>query len=265
MTSLNFLLSRAFARTLRPGDEIVHTALDHDANVSPWLEIAHDMDVTVRVARLTDDLEVDYADLERQLSDRTRVVAFPLAAELGRHGSGRPPHRRARPLRRRARLGGRGPLRAARADRRGRLGRRRPHLLAVQVLRPAHGPRVRQAGAARVVARLTRCVRPRTSPSAHRFELGTSQHELLAGFVAAVEYMDVARLGSDARTRAGARRALPGSTAGDGRPLRAAHDGRTRPDLLLQRRGPLARGRRQVPRGARGRRAGTATTTRSRR
>ena len=80
MTSLNFLLSRAFARTLRPGDEIVHTALDHDANVSPWLEIAHDMDVTVRVAGLTDDLEVDYADLERQLSDRTRVVAFPLAA-----------------------------------------------------------------------------------------------------------------------------------------------------------------------------------------
>ena len=80
MTSLNFLLSRAFARTLRPGDEIVHTALDHDANVSPWLEIAYDMDVTVRVAGLTDDLEVDYADLERQLSNRTRVVAFPLAA-----------------------------------------------------------------------------------------------------------------------------------------------------------------------------------------
>ena len=57
MTAMNFLLTRTFARTLRPGDEIVYTALDHDANVSPWLEIAHDMDVTVRVAGLTDDLQ----------------------------------------------------------------------------------------------------------------------------------------------------------------------------------------------------------------
>ena len=80
MTALNFLLTRAFARTLRPGDEIVYTALDHDANVSPWLEIAYDMDITVRVAGLTENLELDYADLENQLSDRTRVVAFPVAA-----------------------------------------------------------------------------------------------------------------------------------------------------------------------------------------
>src|SRR5947209_117435 len=69
MTSLNFLLTRAFARTVRPGDEIVYTALDHDANVAPWLEIAHDLDITVRVAGLTEDLELDYADLENQLSD----------------------------------------------------------------------------------------------------------------------------------------------------------------------------------------------------
>ena len=80
MTALNFLLTRALARTLRPGDEIVVTALDHDANVAPWLEIAHDRDITVRVARLTDDLELDYADLESQLSERTRVVGFPVAA-----------------------------------------------------------------------------------------------------------------------------------------------------------------------------------------
>ena len=38
MTSLNFLLTRAIGRTLEPGDEIVCTRLDHDANVSPWLE-----------------------------------------------------------------------------------------------------------------------------------------------------------------------------------------------------------------------------------
>jgi selenocysteine lyase/cysteine desulfurase len=80
MTALNFLLTRALARTLQPGDEIVYTALDHDANVSPWLEIAHDLGITVRVTGLTEDLELDFADLEEQLSNRTRVVAFPVAA-----------------------------------------------------------------------------------------------------------------------------------------------------------------------------------------
>ena len=40
MTALNFLLSARIRRTLREGDEIVVTALDHDANVSPWLELA---------------------------------------------------------------------------------------------------------------------------------------------------------------------------------------------------------------------------------
>ena len=40
MTTLNFLLAHALARTLEPGDEIVVTQLDHDANVSPWLLVA---------------------------------------------------------------------------------------------------------------------------------------------------------------------------------------------------------------------------------
>ena len=80
MTALNFLLSRAFGRTLREGDEIVVTALDHDASVSPWLELAHDLGLVVHVAGLTDELELDYADLEAKLSERTRVVAFPVAA-----------------------------------------------------------------------------------------------------------------------------------------------------------------------------------------
>jgi selenocysteine lyase/cysteine desulfurase len=80
MTALNFLLTRAFARTIQRGDEVVVTALDHDANVSPWLELAHDLGIVVRTTALTDDLEVDYEDLAAQLSDRTRVVAFPVAA-----------------------------------------------------------------------------------------------------------------------------------------------------------------------------------------
>ena len=80
MTALNFLLTRAFARTLRAGDEVIVTALDHDANVAPWLELAHDLGIVVRVAGLTPELELDYDDLEAQLSARTRAVAFPVAA-----------------------------------------------------------------------------------------------------------------------------------------------------------------------------------------
>ena len=80
MTALNFLLTRAFARTMRAGHEVVVTALDHDANIAPWLELAHDLGIVVRIAGLTEELEVDYDDLARLLSDRTRVVAFPVAA-----------------------------------------------------------------------------------------------------------------------------------------------------------------------------------------
>ena len=69
MTAMNFLLTRALARTLRPGDEIVYTALDHDANVSPWLELAHDLGIVVRCAGVTDELELDY--------DEPSVVAPP--------------------------------------------------------------------------------------------------------------------------------------------------------------------------------------------
>ena len=48
MTGLNFLLTRAFARTLRAGDEVLVTKLDHDANVAPWLELEHDLGIVVR-------------------------------------------------------------------------------------------------------------------------------------------------------------------------------------------------------------------------
>src|SRR6188474_2029589 len=80
MTTLNFMLTRTLGRTLAAGDEIVVTKLDHDANVAPWLELAHDIGVVVRFADVHDDLSLDVDDLERQLSDRTRVVAFPAAA-----------------------------------------------------------------------------------------------------------------------------------------------------------------------------------------
>ena len=195
MTALNFLLTRVFARTLRPGDEIVYTALDHDANVAPWLELAHDLDIAVRVAGVTDDLELDYGDLERHLTDRTRVVAFPVAAnsvgtapdvrrvvELA-HSAGAlawadavhyAPH---------------GPIDVAGWD------------VDVLICSPYKffGPHLGLAYGRRELLESWRPYKVRPAPDepvGHRFELGTLQHELLAGFVAAVDY--IASLGWDA-------------------------------------------------------------------
>jgi cysteine desulfurase family protein (TIGR01976 family) len=80
MTALNFTLSRTLARTLQAGDEVLVTRLDHDANVAPWLELAHDMGLVVRLVDVHDDTTLDLSDLERQLGPRTRVVAFPWAS-----------------------------------------------------------------------------------------------------------------------------------------------------------------------------------------
>lgn len=195
MTALNFLLTRAFARTLRAGDEVVVTALDHDANVSPWLELAHDLGVVVRTAGLTDELELDYEDLVEQLSDRTRVVAFPVAAnsvgtapdvrrviELA-HGVGAlawadavhyAPH---------------GPIDVTAWD------------VDILICSPYKyfGPHMGLAYGREDLLESWRPykVRPAADhPVGHQFELGTLQHELLAGFVAAVDYVD--SLGWDA-------------------------------------------------------------------
>src|SRR3954452_13899491 len=80
MTTLNFALSRTLGRELEAGDEIVVTQLDHDGNVSPWLELARALALKVRVPAIRDDTSLDLDDLEAQLSDRTRVVAFPWAS-----------------------------------------------------------------------------------------------------------------------------------------------------------------------------------------
>src|SRR5215469_8659211 len=80
MTSLNFMLSRTLGRQLRAGDEIVVTRLDHDANVAPWLDLARDRRLRVRHADVRADTALDLSDLERQLGPRTKVVAFPWAA-----------------------------------------------------------------------------------------------------------------------------------------------------------------------------------------
>jgi len=81
MTSLTFAISRAIGRELKPGDEIVVTRLDHDANVSPWTTMAEDRSVTVRWAEINDaDCTLDMADLASKINKNTRLVAVGYAS-----------------------------------------------------------------------------------------------------------------------------------------------------------------------------------------
>lgn len=80
MTSLNFALTRTAARDWAAGDRIILSALDHDANVAPWLELAADHDLDVQIVALNPDSTLDLEDLKRKLNDRTRVVAFSAAS-----------------------------------------------------------------------------------------------------------------------------------------------------------------------------------------
>jgi cysteine desulfurase family protein (TIGR01976 family) len=80
-TSLLLHLSRSFSRTLVPGDEVVVTRLDHDANVRPWILAARDAGAAVRWTDVRDDdVTLDLRSFEQQLSDRTRLVALTLAS-----------------------------------------------------------------------------------------------------------------------------------------------------------------------------------------
>ena len=196
MTTLNFLLAHAVARTLAPGEEIVVTDLDHDANVSPWLIVARDHGLVVRHAPIrSEDGTLDEDALEALLGPRTRVVAFTLASNaLGSipdakriadaaHAAGAlawadgvhlAPHRQLR----RAELG-----------------------LDVLLCSPYKffGPHAGIAAIRRDLAASLPAdrVRPASEdPPGHRFETGTQSHEALAGTIAAIEY--VGSVGYDA-------------------------------------------------------------------
>jgi len=81
MTTLTYAMSRALGRELKPGDEIVVTRLDHDANVSPWLAIAEEKGVTVRWAEIHDeDCTLDMADLASKINSNTKLVAAGYAS-----------------------------------------------------------------------------------------------------------------------------------------------------------------------------------------
>ncbi|HET8616228.1 MAG TPA: cysteine desulfurase-like protein [Actinomycetales bacterium] len=83
MTQLTYDLSRALATTWRPGDEVLVTRLDHDANIRPWVQAAAAVGATVRWA----DFEPTTGELSPEaiaglLSDRTRLVAVTAASNL---------------------------------------------------------------------------------------------------------------------------------------------------------------------------------------
>jgi cysteine desulfurase family protein (TIGR01976 family) len=81
MTTLTFHLSRALGRTWKPGDEVLVTRLDHDANISPWALAARDAGATVqRVDIHPEDCTLDLDDLRRRLGPRTRLVAVTCAS-----------------------------------------------------------------------------------------------------------------------------------------------------------------------------------------
>jgi cysteine desulfurase family protein (TIGR01976 family) len=189
MTTLNFQLAHAVARTLEPGDEIVVTALDHDANVAPWLLVAEDHGLVVRTVPLrTDDMTLDLDALEELVGERTRVVAFTLASNAvgsipdaarvaaAAHRVGAlawadgvhlAPHRRLR-----ARETGLDVVLCSPYKFFG------PHL-GVAAIRP-------ELAASLPADR----VRPaEEAPPGHRFEAGTQSHEAVAGATAAIEYL----------------------------------------------------------------------------
>jgi cysteine desulfurase family protein (TIGR01976 family) len=189
MTTLNFALTRAFGRTLTAGDEILVTRLDHDANIAPWLELAHDLDLSVGFVEMHDDTRLDLDDLEQKLTERTRVVAFPLASNaVGTMPDG------VRIVELAHEAGALVWVDAVHYAPHGRLDVA-AHGVDVLLCSPYKffGPHLGLAFGREELLRSWRPykVRPAADePIGGRFETGTLPHELLAGFVAAVEYLD---------------------------------------------------------------------------
>jgi cysteine desulfurase family protein (TIGR01976 family) len=80
MTTLTYAMSRAIGRDLGPGDEILVTRLDHDANVTPWLSL-EEKGVTIRWAEIHEEsCTLDLADLASKINERTKLVAVGYAS-----------------------------------------------------------------------------------------------------------------------------------------------------------------------------------------
>ena len=150
MTAMTMRLSAAVGRTLAPGDEVVVTRLDHDANVRPWVIAAERAGATVRWAEPDrDTLALPASAVEAVLSERTRWVAVTAAS----NATGTVPELdgivAAVARRRRADLDRRRRGRAAPGALARRARGRHARLLRLQVVRPAHRHPLRRSRPAR--------------------------------------------------------------------------------------------------------------------
>lgn len=184
MTTLTFHLGRSIGASFAPGDEVIVTTLDHEANVSPWRAMAADRGLTVRTVDIhPEDGTLDLDDLRAKLSARTRLVAFgyasnavgtinPVAQIVGlAHEVGALTYVDA------VHFAPHGPIdvQALGTD-----------FLACSVYK-FFGPHVGVAyGKAEVLARLPAY---KVRPAHDRFETGTLNFEGIAGSLAAVEYI----------------------------------------------------------------------------
>ncbi|BCM19841.1 cysteine desulfurase-like protein [Mesorhizobium sp. J8] len=83
MTTLTYHMSRTLGRMMKPGDEIIVTRMDHEGNVSPWLQLAEDLGLVVRFLPFDErSWQVEEAALKALLSDKTRLVALNYASNL---------------------------------------------------------------------------------------------------------------------------------------------------------------------------------------
>jgi len=184
MTTLNFALSRSIGATLGPGDEVVVTRLDHEANVGPWHALAGERDVVVRTVEIREeDCTLDIGSLEAALSSRTKHVAVGLASNA---------------------VGTINPVREI-VDRAHAIGAS----VSVDAVHFApHGPiDVRELGCDYLLASAYKFFGPhvgilygkrdaldrlpayKVRPAEDRWETGTQDHEGIAGTLAAVEYL----------------------------------------------------------------------------
>lgn len=188
MTTLTFAVSRAIGRTLKPGDEIVVTRLDHDANVAPWLHLEEERGAVIRWVPIREDCTLDLDALANALGPRTRIVAVGLASNAV--GTINPI----------ARIAGMAHAAGARiwvdAVHAG------PHLpIDVQQLDvdylvcsayKFYGPHLGVLWGRRELLEALPAykVRPAGDELPHRFETGTQAHELLAGLVGTFRYLE---------------------------------------------------------------------------
>lgn len=187
-TSLLLHLSRSFGKTLRPGDEVVVTKLDHDANVRPWILAARDAGATVRWVDIhEDDVSLDLDSFDAALTERTRLVAFTLAS----NAVGTIPP--ALELVRRVHAAG-----ALVAVDGVHLAQHRPldlHGLDADILACSaykfFGPHLGLLAVRRELLETWTPYKLRPAPDTapERWETGTQNHEGLAGMVAAVDYL----------------------------------------------------------------------------